>query len=95
MRFATLHQISLEDLVSMADATLENTITDMDFLETLARHKCILVPPYVVQTSASGKLRRITPLIYGVDGQLDKPRILVALARAVRGNPPRLRRFEI
>jgi len=83
MRFATLNQISLHDLMAMADGTLENTITDMDFLETLAAQKCFLLPPWVVCAKTNGQLCRVAPLVYTFDGELDKPRVLIAVANAL------------
>ena len=88
MRFVTLNQIPVSDLLAMADGKLENTITDLDFLETLAFQKCILVPPHVVQTAPSGQLTRVTPLVYTIDGELDKPRVLLAVARHLHAARP-------
>ena len=98
MVFITFNLLTAEDLMAMADGTLENTITDMDFLETLAQRHCLLVPPWVLQASPDGRLRKVTRLVYTVDGELDKPRILLGVARAL--HKQRLaerfaRRFEI
>jgi hypothetical protein len=84
MRFATFNQISHHDLLDMARGTLENTITDMDFMETLARRQCFVVSPWVMRASRAGEMFKVTPLIYTVDGELDKPRILLAVARQLR-----------
>ncbi len=84
MGFATFNQISVYDLLAMADGTLEDTITDMDFLETLAGQRCVVVPPWVLLTSMTGSLTKVTPLVFTVDGDLDKPRILLAVARFMR-----------
>jgi hypothetical protein len=81
MRFVTTNDLSLRDLQAMASGTLEATVTDLDFLETLAAHGCFLVPPWVLRASPSGRLTRVTRLVYDVDGQLDKARVLVATAR--------------
>jgi hypothetical protein len=98
MTFATANLISARDLLAMANGTLEDTLTDMDFLETLASRHCMLVPPWVLQALPSGGLRKVTRLVYTVDGDLDKPRILLGVARKLRAE--RLqglfgRRFEI
>jgi hypothetical protein len=101
MTFATLNLLSADDLTAMADGTLENTITDMDFLETLASRHCLMVPPWVLQASPHGTLRKVTPLVYTVDGELDKPRILLNLARELdarrvqEGRERFTKRFEI
>ncbi len=84
MIFTTLNLLSAQDLMAMVDGTLENTVTDMDFLETLARRHCLLVPPWVLQASPMGGLRKVTRLVYTVDGELDKPRILLQVARVLR-----------
>jgi len=86
MGFATLNQISAHDLLAMADGTLEDTITDMDFLETLACRHCLLVPPWILYASPAGGLSKVTRLVYTIDGKLDKPRILLAVARELRVN---------
>jgi hypothetical protein len=84
MGFATFNQISVHDLVAMADGVLEDTITDMDFLETLAGRHCVVVPPWVLRVSPAGGLSKVTRLVYTTDGALDKPRILLAAARELR-----------
>lgn len=84
MAFATLHNLSLADLLAMASGTLEDTLTDMDFLETLAAKHCFIAPPWVLRADASGKLCKVTRLVYNLDGKLDKPRILLATARQLR-----------
>jgi hypothetical protein len=98
MVFNTLNLLTAGDLKAMADGVLENTITDMDFLETLAKRHCFLVPPWVLQASREGELQKVTRVVYTVDGELDKPRILLAVARELRARRLRERfgrRFEI
>jgi hypothetical protein len=89
MRFVTVNDVSLRDLIAMANGAMEATITDLDFLETLASRGCFLAPPWVLRASPSGALTRVTRLIYDVDGQLDKARILVAAARHLRQHESR------
>lgn len=85
MRFFTLvSELSLRDLRAMAEGQIEGTVTDMDFLETLAAHKCLLVPPWVMRVSREGGLARVTPLVYDPDGQIDKARVLLAAERRLR-----------
>jgi hypothetical protein len=84
MPFVTLHHISLSHLLAMASGTLPDTLTDIDFLETLAAKKCFIVPPHVVRAEPTGTLTKITSLIYTTDGNLDKPRILLETARQLR-----------
>jgi len=89
MRFVTTNDLSLRDLVAMASGSLEATVTDLDFLETLASHGCFMVPPWVLRASPAGRLTRVTRVVYDADGQLDKPRILVATARQLKRSPGR------
>lgn len=84
MPFATLHRLSSSDLAAMASGVLESTVTDMDFLETLAAHSCFIAPPYVLASSKEGGLAKVTPLVYTTDGGLDKPRILLEMAKVIR-----------
>ena len=84
MRYATSQAVSIRDLVAMSHGVLENTITDMDFLETLARRRCFLVPPWVMQAGADGQLSKVTRVMYSLDGELDKPGVLLAVARKLR-----------
>lgn len=89
MRFVTINDVSLPDLIAMASGAMETTITDLDFLETLAANGCFLVPPWVLRASPTGALTRVTRLVYDVDGQLDKAGILVATARQLKRRPKR------
>jgi hypothetical protein len=84
MRFETVHNIPLPDLVAMAKGAMEDTISDLDFLETLAAHQCFIIPPYVLRADSAGHLHRVTRLRYTLDGELDKARILVHTARSLR-----------
>jgi len=84
MAFTFLANLSPTDLREMAAGTLEDTVTDMDFLETLAAQKCFLLPPWVMRASPEGGLTRVTRLTFNTDGKLDKPRILLAAARVLR-----------
>ena len=59
MRFATFNHVSLNDLVEMVHGNLENTITDLDFLETLADQHCFMVPPWIMQAGPSGELKNL------------------------------------
>ena len=81
MRYATVNSISFSDLLAMCRGELEDTITDLDFLESLAAKHCFLVPPWVMQASPSGRLAKVAHVTYKLDGELDKPAILVAVAR--------------
>lgn len=89
MRFVTINEVSLPDLIAMANGSMEATVTDLDFLETLAAHGCFVVPPWVLRASPTGNLARVTRLVYDVDGQLDKARILVNAARQLNRRQPR------
>jgi hypothetical protein len=51
----------------------------MEFLETLAQYRCMLMPPWVFHIRTDGKLERLTPVRYDDDYNLDKASILLAL----------------
>jgi hypothetical protein len=98
MTFATLHDLSAQDLLAMANGTLENTVTDMDFLETLAGWRMFIVPPWVMEALPKGGLRKVTRLVFTVDGNVDKPQILLKAGRYMKARKARThfgRRFEI
>jgi hypothetical protein len=59
-------------------------VSDIDFLETLSAHKCIVVPPWIVRAQPNGGLARVTALVYDGQGNLDKPRMLLAMAKEFR-----------
>lgn len=89
MRFATYNQLSLHDLTEMVGGNLQDTITDFDFLQTLADQHCFIVPPFIMQARPSGNLRTVTRLVYTTDGQLDKSRLLVAVAQQLASRSSR------
>ncbi|HVT82948.1 MAG TPA: hypothetical protein VHM90_20085 [Phycisphaerae bacterium] len=96
MRYATINNIPFPDLVAMSQGRLECTITDLDFLESLAAKHCFLVPPWVMRASPAGGLAKITRVTYTLDGEMDKPAILVAVARKLADlGRMRGRRFRI
>ena len=84
MRFVTANDVSLRDLVAMAKGAMADTVSDMDFLHTLATHRCFIVPPWVLRASPTGQLSRVTRLVFDGDGEVDKARVLVATARKLR-----------
>ncbi len=85
MRFITLvNELSLNDLRAIADGFIEKSVSDMDFLETLAHRKCFLLPPWVMRATPSGGLARVCKLSYDIDGNVDKPQVLLAVAHAFR-----------
>jgi hypothetical protein len=85
MKFVTfLNQLSLSDLKAMANGCSPISISDMDFLETLAAHKCIIVTPWVMRADPSGGLARVARLVYDGEGNIDKARVLIAVAKEFR-----------
>jgi hypothetical protein len=82
--FSTLNKIPLPDLKAMADGMIADTVTDMDFLETLAAQHCLLVPPWIMETRSDGSLNRLIRVVYTTDGELDKARMLLQVARQLR-----------
>jgi hypothetical protein len=85
MKFETLlSQLSPSDLRAMASGCSPISISDMDFLETLAAHKCLIVTPWVMRADPSGGLARVAKLTYDLDGNIDKARVLIAVAKEFR-----------
>ncbi|HVS70290.1 MAG TPA: hypothetical protein VHQ47_03445 [Phycisphaerae bacterium] len=73
-----------EQLQAMAAGDQPGDIDDMEFLETLARRRCMLMPPWVYHIGEHGKLEKVTPVRYGADYNLDKPSILLAVMDKVK-----------
>jgi hypothetical protein len=85
MRFVTLvNELSMKDLRAIAEGLVQTTVSDMDFLETLAAEHCFLLPPWVMRANPSGGLTRVCQLSYDIEGNVDKPRVLLEFARAMR-----------
>jgi len=85
MRFVTLvSELSLSDLRAIAKGSMQCTVTDIDFLETLAAHQCILVPPWILRAQPTGGLARVTKIVYDTDGNIDKVAVLLAAARELK-----------
>ena len=83
----TVGELTLAELKAIAAGWDQKVLTDMDFMLTLASHKCVLVPPYIVRLHAHGKAEPIVRLSYDSNLNLDKPRILLAVLRAVTLEP--------
>jgi hypothetical protein len=77
MRTAHLHGLNRRELAEMAAA--HDTIDDMEFLETLAQRRCMVMPPWVYHIKKDGHLEKLTPVCYDNLYNLDKPRILLAV----------------
>ena len=85
MRFVTrVKELSFGELKAIASGSMRGTVSDADFLETLAGHRCILVPPWIMRAQPDGGLARVTKLIYDHDGNIDKVHVLLAVAREFR-----------
>ena len=78
----------------MKDGCSQFVVSDMDFLETLAAHKCFLAPPWVLRANPSGQLARVTRISYDVDGNLDKASVLLAVAHEFRRTTTRHRQVD-
>ena len=92
MAFATLiARLSPAELKAMKDGSSQFAVSDMDFLETLAAHKCFLAPPWVLRANPEGQLARVARIAYDGDGNLDKPGVLLAVAHEFRVTADRLR----
>lgn len=85
MGFATsVGRLSLNDLKAIMNGCSQSLVSDADFLETLAAHKCFLVPPWVLRANPAGNLARVTAIAYDAEGNLDKARVLLTVAREIR-----------
>ncbi len=92
MRFTTqINEWSLSDLKAMAKGSMLCAVSDMDFLETLASHRCFLVTPWIVRAQRNGGLARVAELVFDSDGNIDKARVLLAMAKEFRHAEQRAR----
>lgn len=73
------HGLGKEDLQAIAAGQQATSIDDMEFLETLARRRCLIMPPWVYHIKDGGHLEKLTPVRYGEDYNLDKASILLAV----------------
>ena len=73
------HAFGMDQLKAMAKGSQPGLIDDMEFLETLAGRRCLVMPPWVYHIKADGHLEKLTPVRYGEDYNLDKPSILLAV----------------
>lgn len=78
-----IHDLSLRDLQTIAASSVEPPVTDLDFLETLAARRCILVPPWVLRLQPDGGMERVTAIAYDPDLNLDKRQILRSVLKQV------------
>jgi len=82
--FVALVGLSLKDRKAMLNTCSQFSISDLDFLETLAAHKCLIVMPWVVRANPSGQLARVARLSFDSEGNIDKPGVLIAVAKEFR-----------
>ena len=75
------HGFGKAELREMAAGHKPGAIDDMEFLETLARRRCMVMPPWVYHIKNNGHLEKLTPVRYGEDYNLDKPSILLDVMR--------------
>ncbi len=73
------HGLGRGELEAMATGQQPSDIDDMEFLETLARRRCMVMPPWVYHIGDEGRLEKLTPVRYDADYNLDKPQILLAV----------------
>jgi hypothetical protein len=62
-----------------AMAETHGHLDDMEFLETLAQRRCMVMPPWVYHIKKDGHLEKVTPVRYDEEYNLDKPQILLAV----------------
>ena len=73
------HGLGKQELQEMAEGHDAAKIDDMEFLETLARKRCMVMPPWVYHIGPQGRLEKLTPVRYGRDYNLNKASILLAV----------------
>jgi hypothetical protein len=84
MRTHQAHGFGKNDLQAMAAGKQPSNIDDMEFLETLARKRCMVMPPWVYHIKEGGKLEKLTPVRYTEDYNLDKPSMLLAVMQKLQ-----------
>lgn len=75
------HGLGREELRAMAEGQTVASIDDMEFLETLAHRRCLVMPPWVYHIKTDGHLEKLTPVRYKQDYNLDKPSMLLDVMR--------------
>lgn len=78
------HALGKSQLQAMVANHQTSAIDDMEFLETLARRRCMLMPPWVYHIGPHGKLEKLTPVRYTEDYNLDKPSMLLAVMQKLQ-----------
>lgn len=73
------HGLGKEELRAIAAGELPGSIDDMEFLETLAHKRCLVMPPWVYHIASDGKLEKLTPVRYDREYNLDKASMLLAV----------------
>jgi hypothetical protein len=73
----TLHSHGLDKHQLRAMAESHDNLDDMEFFETLAHRRCMVMPPWVYHIRKDGHLEKVTPLRYNEKYNLDKPLILL------------------
>ncbi len=73
------HAFGTDELQAIAAGQQPRSIDDMEFLETLAGRRCLLMPPWIYHIERDGHLKKLTPVQYGEDYNLDKASILLAV----------------
>jgi hypothetical protein len=71
------HGFGKRQLQAMAEA--HSKLDDMEFLETLAQRRCMVMPPWVYHIKKNGHLEKVTPVRYDEEYNLNKPQILLAV----------------
>ena len=73
------HGLGKQQLQAIAAGQESASIDDMEFLETLAQRRCMVMPPWVYHIGPGGRLSKLTPVKYRDDYNLDKAAILLAV----------------
>ena len=82
---AHAHRLSKMELEEIATGAKDEHIDDMEFLETLARRHCMIMPPWIYHVARDGHLEHVTPVRYTETYELDKANILLAVMKRLHG----------
>ena len=72
-------RLGREDLRAIIRGQTDKHLDDMEFFETLATNRCLVMPPWVYHIGKDGHLEKVTAVRYTPDYNLDKATILLAV----------------
>jgi hypothetical protein len=76
-------ELTMQDLQQLTGCRSPKYVSDLDFFETLAAWKCIVVPPWVLRLKGDGSAQHVTRVSYDDGLNLDKAQILLDVIAAL------------